>query len=134
MLEMVTGAGSAGDGHWSLERAVLEMVTGAGSAGDGHWSGQCWRWSLVTGADNAGDCHWSGQCWRWSLVTGAGSAVDGHWSLERAVLEEMVTGHWSDAAVTFLSDCPILLNWCALSLLCPTFSLRMMTWLFHFTL
>ena len=33
------GTDSVGDGQWSLERAVLEMVTGAGSTGDGHWNG-----------------------------------------------------------------------------------------------
>ena len=70
---VVTGAGSAGDGHWSLERAVLEMVTGAGSARDGRWSLERAALEMVAG-------HWSGQCWRWSLVTGAGSAGDGHWS------------------------------------------------------
>ena len=42
-LSLITGAGSAGDGQWSLEQAVLEMITGAGSAGNDHWSGQCWR-------------------------------------------------------------------------------------------
>ena len=72
MLEIITGAGSAGDDHWSLGRAVLEEIV------TGHWSGQCWRSSLERAV--------------LEMVTGAGSAGYGHWSLERAVLE-MVTGH-----------------------------------------